>query len=124
MGTLGGLLRHLAHNSVQIGVRIWEGPGEGNLVWRRHNRMTLQNILKHPLYAGAYVYGRRQDDPRSKAPEWPRSGRVVREREEWHALVPDYCPVYITRADYERKLARLAANRAPAETMDDSTMDY
>ncbi len=33
--------------------------------------MTLQNLLKHPLYAGAYVYGRRQDDPRRKQAEQP-----------------------------------------------------
>lgn len=117
LGTLGGLLRYLARTSIPIGVRIREGPGEGNLVWRRPNRMTLQQMLKHPLSAGAYAYGRRQDDPRRKSPERPRSGRVVREQEEWHALVPDHAPAYITWEDYERNRARLAANRARAEAM-------
>jgi hypothetical protein len=28
-------------------------------------------MLKHPLYAGSYVYGRRQEDPRRKQPERP-----------------------------------------------------
>jgi hypothetical protein len=28
-------------------------------------------MLKHPLYAGSYVYGRRQEDPRRKQLERP-----------------------------------------------------
>jgi DNA invertase Pin-like site-specific DNA recombinase len=72
LGTLGGLVRYLAHHQIQLGVRVREGPGKGELVWRRPNRATLQMMLKHPLYAGSYVYGRRQDDPRRKQPERPR----------------------------------------------------
>lgn len=53
LGTLGGLLRYLARHDIRLGVRVREGPGKGQLVWRRPNRATLQNILKHPLYAGA-----------------------------------------------------------------------
>ncbi|MGZ6308334.1 MAG: recombinase family protein, partial [Ktedonobacterales bacterium] len=119
LGTLGGVLRSLARNDIRIGVRVREGPaaGRGQLVWRRPNRMTLQNILKHPLYAGAYVYGRRQDDPRRKQPERPRSGRVVMRRADWHAFLPDQCPAYISWDQYERNLARLEANRARADAM-------
>lgn len=115
IGTLGGLLRYLARNAIQIGVRIREGPGKGNLVWRRANRATLQNILKQPLYAGAYVYGRRQGDPRRKNSGHRRSGRVVMERNAWHAVVRDCCPAYLTWERYEGNLERLAANRARAE---------
>lgn len=99
LGTLGGVLRYLARNDIRIGVRVREGPaaGKGQLVWRRPNRMTLQNLLKHPLYAGAYAYGRRQDDPRRKHPDRPRSGRVVMRRADWHAFLPDRCPAYISR---------------------------
>lgn len=55
LGTLHGLLRYLAEHEIRLGVRVREGPGKGDLVWRRPNRMTLQNLLKHPLDAGAYV---------------------------------------------------------------------
>jgi DNA invertase Pin-like site-specific DNA recombinase len=119
LGTLGGVLRYLARNDIRLGVRVREGPsaGRGQLVWRRPNRMTLQNVLKHPLYAGAYVYGRRQDTPRRKQAERPRSGRVVMRRAEWHALLPDHCPAYLSWDQYERNLARLEANRARADAM-------
>src|SRR5256885_1851190 len=77
LGTLGGLVRYPAHHQIQLGVRVREGQGYGELVWRRPNRATLQMMLKHPLYAGSYVYGRRQEDPRRKQPARPRTGRVV-----------------------------------------------
>lgn len=119
LGTLGGLLRSLARNDIRLGVRVREGSAaaKGQLVWRRPNRMTLQNLLKHPLYAGAYVYGRRQDDPRRKQADHPRSGRVVMRRADWHAFLPDHCPAYISWEQYEQNLARLAANRARADAL-------
>src|SRR5713226_5343331 len=117
LGTLGWLLRYLAHHQIQLGVRVREGPGKGELVWRRPNRATLQTMLKHPLYAGSYVYGRRQEDPRRKQPERPRSGRVVMATAEWLVLLPNHCPAYISTEQYERNQARLQANRARADAM-------
>jgi DNA invertase Pin-like site-specific DNA recombinase len=117
LGTLGGLLRYLARHDLRLGVRVREGPGKGQLVWRRPNRATLQNLLKHPLYAGAYVYGRRQMDRRRSQPDHPKSGRVVMALSEWHALLPDRCPAYLSWEQYERNQARLAANRSRASTL-------
>ena len=117
LGTLGGLLRYLAQHQIQLGVRVREGPGKGALVWRRPNRVTVQHMLKHPLYAGAYVYGRRQVDSRRKRSGRPQTGRVVMKSTDWHALLPDRCPAYISWDQYERNQARLAANRARADAM-------
>jgi DNA invertase Pin-like site-specific DNA recombinase len=117
VGTLGGLVRYLASQQIQLGVRVREGPGKGELVWRRPNRATVQMMLKHPLYAGFYVYGRRQVDPRRTQPERPRAGRVVIPQEEWFVLLPDRCPAYISPEQYERNQARLQANRARADAM-------
>jgi DNA invertase Pin-like site-specific DNA recombinase len=55
LGTLHALLRYLRQHDIHLGVRLREGPCQGPLEWRRPNRMTLQNLLKHPLYAGAYT---------------------------------------------------------------------
>ena len=117
LGTLGGLVRYLAHHQIQLGVRVREGPGKGELVWRRPNRVTLQMMLKHPLYAGSYVYGRRQEDPRRKQPERARTGRVVMATDEWLVLLPNHCPAYLSPEQYERNQARLEANRARADAM-------
>jgi DNA invertase Pin-like site-specific DNA recombinase len=76
LGTLNAMLRYLARHQIQFGVRLREGPNRGDLVWRRPNRQTLQNLLHNPLYAGAYAYGRRQIDPRRKQPGRRSTGRV------------------------------------------------
>src|SRR5215467_5856334 len=115
LGTLGGLVRYLASYQIQLGVRVREGPGKGELVWRHPNRATIQMMLKHPLYAGFYVYGRRQVDPRRTHPERPRAGRVVMTTDEWLVLLPNHCPAYISPEQYERNQGRLQANRARAD---------
>jgi hypothetical protein len=117
LGTLHALLRYLRQHDIHLGVRLREGPCKGTLEWRRPNRMTLQNLLKHPIYAGAYAYGRRQVDGRKKQPGRPSTGRVTRPRQAYHVLLKDHVPAYITWEQYERNLARLEANRARAETI-------
>jgi DNA invertase Pin-like site-specific DNA recombinase len=117
LGTLHALLRYLRQHDIHLGVRLREGPCKGTLEWRRPNRMTLQNLLKHPIYAGAYAYGRRQVDGRKKQPGRPSTGRVTRPRQDYHVLLKEHVPAYITWEQYERNLARLEANRAHAETI-------
>ena len=116
IGTLNGVLRYLVKQGIELGVRNRQGPAKGALEWRRPNRMTLQNVLKNPIYAGAYAYGRRQVDRRKKQPGRPSTGRVTQLRQDYHVLIPDHHPAYITWEQYERNLSRLEANRAHAET--------
>lgn len=117
IGTLHGVLRYLVKHDVAVGVRERAGTAKGTLVWRRPNRMTLQNVLKNPIYAGAYAYGRRQVDARHKQPGRPSTGRVTRAPQDYHVLLPDHVPAYITWAQYERNVACLAANRAHADAI-------
>src|SRR5438132_4346792 len=53
-GSLNGLLKWLVRNAVKLPIRPHSGPDRGELEWRRPNRVTLLNILHHPIYAGAY----------------------------------------------------------------------
>jgi DNA invertase Pin-like site-specific DNA recombinase len=112
LGTLNAVLRWLVDHQVQLGVRVRVGDGKGELEWHRPNRMTLQNLLHNPIYAGYYAYGRRQVDPRRQQPGRPSTGRVVREAADWLVLLPDRLPAYIPVEQYERNLARLKANQA------------
>jgi hypothetical protein len=110
-------LRYLVAHQIQLGMRAHSGPEQGEVVWRRPSRATLQNILKHPMYAGAYVYGRRPVDPRRKKAGRPDTGRVVAVPEDWQVLLKDRLPAYISWDQYEENLARLQANRVRAETL-------
>jgi DNA invertase Pin-like site-specific DNA recombinase len=117
LGTLHALLRYLVQHDSQLGVRVREGRTKGTLEWRRPNRMPLQNLLKNPIYAGAYAYGRRQVDPRKQQPGRPTTGRLTRRPQDYQVLLQDHVPAYISWQQYEHNLARLAANRARAETI-------
>jgi len=117
LGTLNALLRYLVRHKIQLGIRLREGPSKGELEWRRPNRMTLQNMLRNPIYAGAYVYGRRQVDARRKQAGRPSTGRRVTASENWYVLLKDRVPAYITWEQYETNVARLKANQARASEM-------
>ena len=116
LGTLNAVLHYLVAHQIQVGIRLQSGPGKGTLEWRRPHRCMLQTLLKHPIYAGAYAYGRRRIDPRTKQPGRPYTGRVVTGASGWYALLPDRVPAYISWEEYERHLAQLQANRSHAET--------
>jgi DNA invertase Pin-like site-specific DNA recombinase len=115
LGTLNAVLQYLVRHHIQLGIRLRSGLSKGELEWHRPNRMTLQNLLKNPIYAGAYAYGRRQVDLRKQHPGRPATGRVVMDPADWVVLLQDQFPAYITWAQYERNLARLKANQARAD---------
>jgi len=117
LGTLHGLLQYLVRHKIQMGIRVREGPSKGELEWRSPCRMTLQNMLRHPIYAGAYAYGRRQVDARRKQAGRPSTGRRVIPPEDWYVLLKDHVPAYITWEQYEANVARLKANRARADEL-------
>jgi DNA invertase Pin-like site-specific DNA recombinase len=117
LGTVSALLRYIVRNGIRLPVRPHFGPNRGNIEWRRANRVTLNFMLHHPIYAGAYSHGRRPIDPRRKVPGRPATGRRVVPMEEWEVLIRDHLPAYITWQQYEANLEKLAQNRAHAAAM-------
>jgi DNA invertase Pin-like site-specific DNA recombinase len=109
--TMHGLLRYLVHHQIRIPVRPAGGPSKGQLEWRRPNRATLQNLVRHPSYAGAYRFGHRPVDPRKKQPGRPNTGKLIRRPEECLVLIRDRLPAYITWERFEANQERLNANR-------------
>jgi DNA invertase Pin-like site-specific DNA recombinase len=109
--TLHGLLRYLVHHQIRVPVRAAGGPSKGQLEWRRPNRATLLNLLRHPSYAGAYRFGHRPTDPRKKQPGRPNTGKLVRRPEECLVLLRDRLPAYISWQRFEANQERLTANR-------------
>jgi DNA invertase Pin-like site-specific DNA recombinase len=111
LGTLNALLRYLVKNQIGLPVRPFGGAQRGQLQWHRPNRQTLRNLLHHPIYAGAYTWGRRPVDPRRKIPGRPSTGRKVTVAEQCQVMIKDRCPAYITWPQYEANRRRLAENR-------------
>jgi hypothetical protein len=76
----------------------------------------LGRMLHHPIYAGAYAYGRRCVDPKRTA----ASGGKVRMRsvamDQWKVLQRDRFPAYITWERYLANLQRLQQNGSWSDT--------
>ncbi|MDD5469111.1 MAG: recombinase family protein [Anaerolineales bacterium] len=113
-GTLNGVLQYLVRHQIQLPHRVHAGPAKGELEWRCPNRATLSNLLRHPIYAGAYVYGRRPSDPRRQQPGRPGTGRTVARPDECQVLLQDRLPAYISWEQFTRNLKQLEANNAKA----------
>jgi len=116
-GSVHGLLRYLVAHGVRLPVRPHFGPNRGELEWHRPNRVTLSNMLHHPIYAGAYRWGHRKIDPRKQKPGRPGTGRTVNKPEACEVFIRDRHPAYIRWERFEAIQKRLAANRAMAEAM-------
>jgi DNA invertase Pin-like site-specific DNA recombinase len=117
LGTLNAVLRYLVSHQIQVGVRVMSGLNKGDLEWRRVNRTTLQNLLKNPVYAGAYAYGRSHFDPRRQKAGRPHTGYVITPIQDWQVLIQDHHPAYISWEQYQRNLAQLKSNQARADEL-------
>lgn len=106
------LLQYLVEHRIRIGVRPHYGPNRGNLEWRPPSRATLANILHHPLYAGAYSYGRQTAEKRRRRADRPETDLTGRRRKGDDVLIQDHCPAYITWEQFQKNQQQLADNRA------------
>jgi DNA invertase Pin-like site-specific DNA recombinase len=109
IGTVTGTLAQLRAEGVLLGVRAEGGPDRGTLQWRRPNHTTLRNMLAHPMYAGAYAYGRRGQ--RRQAGR-PRPQRPWLPPQDWQVLIRDRFPAYLTWTQYEANLEQMRQNRS------------
>jgi DNA invertase Pin-like site-specific DNA recombinase len=110
LGSVPRANAYFAANGLQLGVRVYKGSDKGRLRWRPATRRALYEILRHPFYAGAYVYGRCPVDPVAKAGGRSKSGRRSAPPEEWVCLLKDRVPAYISWEQYEENQRRLREN--------------
>jgi DNA invertase Pin-like site-specific DNA recombinase len=108
-GSVGAVLHYLITNHMQLPVRVKSGPDKGSLQWRRPNKTALRIMLRHPMYAGAYSYGRSCLD-KQRGPKKRRRGWLP--PEQWQVLLRDRYPAYITWEQYERNVAQIKENQA------------
>jgi DNA invertase Pin-like site-specific DNA recombinase len=106
VGSALGVAKHFRQHGLRF-PRLIRQPGcLAEVGWGdlEHNRVT--RILRNPRYAGAFFYGRTRFRKKLDG-----GGRVQRlPRQEWHTLILDAHPGYITWQDYEENLRRLQEN--------------
>jgi DNA invertase Pin-like site-specific DNA recombinase len=115
LGTVWAVFHYLRDQHVCLGFRVPPGDAQGQLHWRPATWSAVFGILKSPLYAGAYVYGRRQVDPRRTLTGQARVRSVP--SEQWKVLLRDRLPAYISWERYQENQRRMRQNRTSTETV-------
>ena len=110
LGSAAGVLRFLRDHKVQLGIRDHRSADRGVLKWRQPNASTLVGMLHHPIYAGAYVYGRREVNRQKLVPGQPAKGRRWANPEDWEVLIKDFLPSYISWETWEKNQKKLKEN--------------
>ncbi len=110
LGSIYGLFHWLIRNDVRMPTRVRAGAKKGQLEWRRPCLVSLAQMLRHPIYAGAYSYGRRPTDPKRKFSPSNRY-RPWAPMEQWKVLIKDRLPAYITWEQYLKNRERVKQNR-------------
>jgi len=105
-GSASATVRSFRQQGLLFPRHLRTGPHKGELAWSPLLHWRALRILGNPRYAGAFAYGR-------TSTRRSTGGRtVVRQlpRQEWHTLILNAHPAYITWADYEENLRRLREN--------------
>lgn len=82
----------------------------GCIEWKAAAYHTILSQLRHPLYAGAYVFGRTAQRTTMEGDRAKKTQGHKRTREQWGVLLRDNHPGYITWEQFEEHQRMLAEN--------------
>ena len=108
LGSVRQTLLWILEHNLELPVRSY-GPGGWGIVWRRPTYALVLKILRNPIYAGAYAYGKtgvtiEYHEGRSRK----RTHR--KPMDEWLSLIYDHHEAYIDRKDFERIQEMISKN--------------
>jgi excisionase family DNA binding protein len=112
LGTARAVVRYLQHENLCLPSRPLVGPAPHDVIWQPARNSAVLGILKNPVYAGTYVYGRTIRDATRRKPGRPASGTVQLPLEQWPIVLQDIYPAYITWEQFLTNQKRLADNQS------------
>jgi len=95
----------------QIQLPVMRGPEDAQeIIWQPARYHAVHSILKNPIYAGAYAYGRSRTVRRLEAGQKRVVRQLRRRREEWPILILNHHEGYIDWEVYENNQKMIADN--------------
>jgi DNA invertase Pin-like site-specific DNA recombinase len=104
-GSALAIVKYFYKNGLSFPRRLRGGPNKGQLAWGPLCHTRAIQVLRNPRYAGAFVYGR------MKACKWAngQSGAKPLPQDQWHTLITDANPGYISWQQYQDNQRTLRA---------------
>lgn len=110
LGSAGKVMRYLRQHGILVPRRQSAGPQANQLLWKIASESAMIGILSNPAYAGAFAYGRRQNDPTLRKAGRAATGNRRKPMSEWLHLQQNVYPAYITWEQYLANQERIRQN--------------
>lgn len=106
LGSVNSVWHYMFEHDIKFPFRTRKNKLQ-SIDWRHPSNTTLQEVLKHPLYAGAYGYGRRKKYGKKAT----NSGDFkLLPPDQWKVLIKDRHPAYISWDQYLLNQKKLQLN--------------
>jgi len=110
LGTVTAVLHFFNDHGLTIPRRRWHAESGSEIVWMRPSYQAGHAILMNPTYTGAYVYGRRGQEPDGRIALGNPGPRKRFALEQVDVLLHDHHPAYVSWACYLANRATLRDN--------------
>lgn len=114
LGSCAAVARYFHEQKIGFPTRVYDGRYHDEYRMMPLTAMRAVKLIRNPMYAGIYVYGRRQTVPQADMD----GDRVVFTTkiievapEDWVVVIPKSHEAYITEEQYRENLLRLRANQ-------------
>jgi DNA invertase Pin-like site-specific DNA recombinase len=105
-GSAWGTVKVFREQGLSFPRRIRTGARRGELLWAPLLHSTTLHLLHNPRYAGAFFFGR----TRTRKLADGHAQSIVLPQDQWHTLVREAHPGYISWAEFEENQRRLREN--------------
>jgi Resolvase, N terminal domain/Recombinase/Recombinase zinc beta ribbon domain len=109
LGSARQVLLWAKHADVKMPV-LRQHAGADRIKWQSPAYHLVLAVLKHPIYAGAYVFGRRGNRTRVVEGRARKTTGHHKPMKAWNVLLRDHHPAYISWEEYEEHQKMIAEN--------------
>src|SRR4051812_44612993 len=109
LGSARQVLLWFRHEKVELPALLLDAPG-ADIEWKLPVYNTIWHVLRNPMYAGAYAFGKTEARTRVVAGRARKSEGHQKPFDAWTVLIRDHHPGYITWEQFESNQSMLARN--------------
>jgi DNA invertase Pin-like site-specific DNA recombinase len=109
LGSARQVLLWFRHEKVALPALLLDAPG-ADIEWKLPVYNTIWRMLRNPMYAGAYAFGKTEPRTRVVGGRARKTEGHQKPFEAWTVLIRDHHPGYITWEQFESNQSMLARN--------------
>ena len=109
LGSARQVLLWFRKEKITLPSLVLDAPGH-QVAWKLPVYNTIWHLLRNPMYAGAYAFGKTEARTRVVEGRARKSEGHFKPREAWSVLIRDHHPGYISWEQFERHQVMLADN--------------